>query len=238
MTNFQLLILFTLLDFSILFLSFKLFGKKGIHIFIVVSVIAANIQVNKGVAYDISGFHIITTLGNTMFGGVFTANDLLNEKYGRQEARKAVLKSIFFGISFMFLMFISTLFTSLDDPFYNDANKALNLFFSINGGALKAVIIGNMVYLISQLFDVLIYSKIKSYSSDIKWLCLRNTGSTLISQILDTTLITYGFGFARVLPLDYAVEIIISTLVIKYTVALINAPLFYILAFTKPYKES
>ena len=64
-----------------------------------------------------------------MFRGIFTANDLLNEKYSRQEAHKAVL--IFFGISFIFLMFISTLFTSLDDPFYNDANKALNLFFSI-----------------------------------------------------------------------------------------------------------
>ena len=90
------------------------------------------------------------------------------------------------------------------------------IYFSLsNSGALKAVIIGNMVYLISQLFDVLIYSKIKSYSSNIKWLCLRNIGSTLISQILDTTLITYGFGFTRVLPLDYAVEIIISTLVIK-----------------------
>lgn len=105
--------------------------KKGIHIFIVVSVIAANIQINKGVAYDISGFHIITTLGNTMFGGVFTANNLLNEKYGRQKARKAVLKSIFFGISFMFLMFISTLFTSLDDPFCNDAIKHL-IYFSLS----------------------------------------------------------------------------------------------------------
>lgn len=157
MTNFKLLILFTLIDFSILFLSFKLFGKKGIYIFIVISVIAANIQVNKGVAYDIAGFHIIATLGNVMFGGIFTANDLLNEKYGLQEARKAVLKSIFFGISFMIFMFISTLFTSLNDPFYNDTKKALNLFFSIDGGALKAVIIGNMVYLISQLFDVLIY---------------------------------------------------------------------------------
>ncbi|MDE4980348.1 VUT family protein, partial [Francisella tularensis subsp. holarctica] len=40
-----------------LFLSFKLFGKKGIYIFIVLSVIAAQIQVNKGVAYDIAGFH-------------------------------------------------------------------------------------------------------------------------------------------------------------------------------------
>ncbi len=234
MTNFNLLILFTFVDFFVLFLAYKLFGKKGLHVFIVISVIAANIQVNKGVAYDIAGFHIVATLGNVMFGGIFTANDLLNEKYGRQEARKAVLKSIFFGLSFVLLMFISTLFTSLNDNFYNDVNNSLNLFFSINGGALKAVIIGNLVYLVSQLFDVLIYSKIKSFSSDIKWLWLRNTGSTLISQILDTTLITYGFAFAGIIPTEYVFEVIISTLVIKYIIALINAPLFYILAFTKP----
>ncbi|AJI75657.1 hypothetical protein BZ13_529 [Francisella philomiragia subsp. philomiragia ATCC 25015] len=234
MTNFNLLILFTFVDFFVLFLAYKLFGKKGLHVFIVISVIAANIQVNKGVAYDITGFHIVATLGNVMFGGIFTANDLLNEKYGRQEARKAVLKSIFFGLSFVLLMFISTLFTSLNDDFYNDVNNSLNLFFSINGGALKAVIIGNLVYLVSQLFDVLIYSKIKSFSSDIKWLWLRNTGSTLISQILDTTLITYGFAFAGIIPTEYVFEVIISTLVIKYIIALINAPLFYILAFTKP----
>ncbi|AJI47463.1 queuosine precursor transporter [Francisella philomiragia] len=234
MTNFNLLILFTFVDFFVLFLAYKLFGKKGLHVFIVISVIAANIQVNKGVAYDIAGFHIVATLGNVMFGGIFTANDLLNEKYGRQEARKAVLKSIFFGLSFVLLMFISTLFTSLNDDFYNDVNNSLNLFFSINGGALKAVIIGNLVYLVSQLFDVLIYSKIKSFSSDIKWLWLRNTGSTLISQILDTTLITYGFAFAGIIPTEYVFEVIISTLVIKYIIALINAPLFYILAFTKP----
>lgn len=234
MTNFNLLILFTFVDFFVLFLAYKLFGKKGLHVFIVISVIAANIQVNKGVAYDIAGFHIVATLGNVMFGGIFTANDLLNEKYSRQEARKAVLKSIFFGLSFVLLMFISTLFTSLNDDFYNDINNFLNLFFSINGGALKAVIIGNLVYLVSQLFDVLIYSKIKSFSSDIKWLWLRNTGSTLISQILDTTLITYGFAFAGIIPTEYIFEVIISTLVIKYIIALINAPLFYILAFTKP----
>ncbi|AIT08995.1 hypothetical protein LO80_02710 [Candidatus Francisella endociliophora] len=234
MTNFELLILFTFIDFLILFLSFKLFGKKGLHVFIVVSVIAANIQVNKGVAYDIAGFHIVATLGNVMFGGIFTANDLLNEKYGRQEAKAAVLKSVFFGLSFVLLMFISTLFISLQDNFYNDVNHSLDLFFSIGGGALKAVIIGNLVYLISQLFDVLIYSKLKSYSSDIKWLWLRNTGSTLISQILDTTLITCGFALAGIIPKEYTIEIIISTLVIKYIIALINAPLFYVLAFTKP----
>jgi hypothetical protein len=109
MSNFDILILFTFIDFFILFLAFKLFGKKGLHVFIVISVIAANIQVNKGVAYDIAGFHIIATLGNVMFGGIFTANDLLNEKYGRQEARKAkneniIKKSKHLSIIFKFIL--------------------------------------------------------------------------------------------------------------------------------------
>lgn len=237
MTNLQLLILFTFIDFLILFLSYKLFGKKGLNIFIVISVIAANIQVSKGVAYDIAGFHIVATLGTVMFGGVFTANDLINEKYGRQEAKKAVLKSIFFGLSFMLVMFISTLYTSLNDEFYKKTSDSLDLFFSVSGGAIKAVIIGNFVYLISQLFDVIIYSKIRNLCSGIKWLWLRNTGSTLTSQILDSVLITYGFAFAGVIPMDYVFEMIISTIIIKYIVALINAPLFYILVFTNPKKS-
>ncbi|QIV95865.1 hypothetical protein EDC55_10550 [Allofrancisella inopinata] len=235
MTNFELLIFYTFIDFFVLFLAFRLFGKKGVTIFIIISLIAANIQVNKGVQYDIFGLHVIATLGNVMFGGIFVANDLLNEKYGRNEARKVVLVSIFFGISFILLMLVSTFYQTVsNDEFYQSSSDALDIFFSLSGGALKAVIIGNLVYLISQLFDVLIYAKLKSYSNDLKWLWFRNTGSTLISQIIDTILITYGFALAGIIPMQYALEVVASTLLIKYIIAIINAPLFYLLAFVKP----
>ncbi len=58
-------------------------------------------------------------------------------------------------------MFFATLFQSISQQGYNDINHAMNLFFSRNGGAIKAMIIGNLIYLISQSFDVLIYSKLK-----------------------------------------------------------------------------
>ena len=79
MSNFNILILITFIDFFILLLSYKLFGKKGLFVFIVISVIAANIQVNKGVTYDIAGFHIVATLGNVMFGSIFNANDVMGQ---------------------------------------------------------------------------------------------------------------------------------------------------------------
>ncbi|AJC48824.1 queuosine precursor transporter [Allofrancisella guangzhouensis] len=235
MSNFELLIFYTFIDFFILFLAFRLFGKKGVTIFIIISLIAANIQVNKAVEYNIFGLHIIATLGNVMFGGIFMANDLLNEKYGRSEARRVVLISVFFGISFILLMLISTFYQTVsNDEFYKKSSNALDFFFSLSGGALKAVIIGNLVYLISQLFDVLIYAKLKSYSNGIKWLWFRNTTSTLVSQIIDTVLITYSFAFAGIIPMQYALEVVFSTLLIKYIIAIINAPLFYLLAFIKP----
>lgn len=113
MSNFELLIAYTLTNFVMMLLSYKYFGKKGISIFIVISVIAANIQVNKGIEYDILGFHFVATMGNVMFSGIFMANDLINEKHGKAEAQKMVLTSIFFGIGFMLLMFLRLFFSRL-----------------------------------------------------------------------------------------------------------------------------
>ena len=234
MSNFELLILYTFINFIVSFLTYRFFGKNGLIIFIVLSVIAANIQVNKGVEYNIFGYHTIATMGNVMFSGIFMASDLINEKYNRSEARKAILLSLFFGLAFMFLMFIATLIPSVADEQYLAISNALDVFFSLNGGAIKALLIGNFVYLISQLLDVFIYARIKNKFAGFKWLWLRNTGSILLSQIVDTTMITYGLAFAGIIPWEYTLEIAISTLLIKYIIAFINLPLFYLLVFVKP----
>ena len=236
MSNFELLILYTFINFITMFLTYRFFGRNGLIIFIILSVIAANIQVNKGIEYDIFGYHIIATMGNVMFSGIFMANDLINEKYGRDDAGKAILLSLFFGLLFMLLMFIATLFTSVADQQYLPISNAMDVFFSLNGGAIKALLVGNAVYLISQLLDILIYSKIKNQFAGFKWLWFRNTGSTLLSQIIDTAMITYGLALAGIIPWKYTSEIAVGTLLIKYIIALINLPLFYLLVFVKPRK--
>ncbi len=167
-----------------------------------------------------------------MFAGIFLATDLLNEKYGLKEARKAVNISIFANLSFVLVMFVSTLFSGIG--YSTDFNNALELFFSINGGTFKAVLVGNLVYFISQNLDVYVYSKIKKWNSSSKTLWIRNNGSTFISQLVDTLLVTLGFALVGIFPFDIAGSIIITTLIVKYLAAIIDTPFLYLMNLIKP----
>lgn len=232
----MIFLIFALVNFGLISVAYRFFGKRGILGYIVLSVIAANLQVNKGVLFDLGFVELEATLGNIMFAGVFLATDLLNEKYGRTEARKAVHISIFANLAFIAIMFISTLFHGLD--YSKDFNEALDLFFAINGGALKAVIVGNVVYFLSQSLDVYVYSKLKQWKPSTKYLWLRNNGSTLISQTIDTILVTLGFALVGIFPMDIVGSMIIVTLSIKIVVALIDTPFLYIMAKIKPHEKA
>ncbi|QUI23017.1 queuosine precursor transporter [Vallitalea pronyensis] len=232
MSNLSIFLIFALVNFALIALVFKLFGKRGILSYIVLSVIAANLQVNKVIVFDFGLFELQATLGNVMFAGIFLATDLLNEKYGYKEAKKSVHVSIYANLAFIVLMFISTLFHGLEDS--QNVNEALNLFFSINGGALKAVLVGNFVYFISQSLDVLVYSKIKEWNPSSKYLWLRNNGSTFISQFIDSVLVTIGFALVGIFPMAFVVNIIITTLIVKYIAAIIDTPFMYLMSRIRP----
>lgn len=58
----------------------------GIFAWIALATIVANVEVLKCV--DIFGMAL--TLGNVTYGSIFLATDILNEKYGVEEAQKSV----------------------------------------------------------------------------------------------------------------------------------------------------
>jgi uncharacterized integral membrane protein (TIGR00697 family) len=231
MNNLMVFFIFAIINFALITVAFRFWGKRGILAYIILSVIAANLQVNKGIIFDFGIFQLEATLGNVMFAGIFLATDLLNEKYGFSEARKAVIISIFANLSFLLIMFISTLFQGLE--YSADFNKALELFFSVNGGTFKAVLVGNLVYFISQNLDVYVYAKIKEWNSSSRTLWIRNNGSTFISQLVDTVLVTIGFALVGIFPLEIAGSIILTTLIVKYIAALIDTPFLYLMNFVK-----
>ncbi len=232
MSNLAIFLIFALVNFALIAVTFRFFGKRGILGYIILSVIAANLQVNKGIIFDFGLFQLEATLGNIMFAGIFLATDLLNEKYGYKEARRAVHISIFSNLAFVLIMFISTLFAGLD--YSTQYNSALELFFSINGGTFKAVIVGNLVYFISQSLDVFVYAKIKAWNDSSKTLWIRNNGSTFVSQLVDTVLVTIGFALVGIFPMEIAGSIIITTLIVKYIAAIIDTPFLYLMNLIKP----
>ena len=98
-----LFVITVLINFIGILLSYKLFKKVGLFIWVAMATIIANIEATKCV--DIFGLSL--TLGNVVYSTVFLATDILSEMYGGKEARKAV------GIGF-FSMLLFTILTQID----------------------------------------------------------------------------------------------------------------------------
>jgi uncharacterized integral membrane protein (TIGR00697 family) len=228
MSNIAIFLIFAIVNFVLLSLAYKFFKAKGIIAYMVISVIAANLQVNVLVEFDFGLFQLYPTLGNVMFAGIFLATDLLNEVFGKEEAKKAVYISIFMNVSFIIVMFIATTFAHLADS--NSFADALKMFFALDGTVIKIVLVSNLVYFISQFIDVTIYAKIKELLPDTKYLWIRNNGSTIVSQSIDTVLITLLLVyFVGIIPPEFLVSNIIATFLMKAIVAVVDTPFLYLM---------
>jgi len=120
-------LLFIFVNFVLVLLSYKLFGRMGLFLWIGFASILCNIQVMKQIEVTfIPGyFSLITTLGNTLYGSVFLATDILTEKYGKRDAQKSVWIG-FFGQSVMMItMSMALIFTPIEGDLGHDAMMAL-----------------------------------------------------------------------------------------------------------------
>ncbi|MEH6972085.1 queuosine precursor transporter, partial [Bacillus sp. JJ675] len=103
------------------------------------------------------------------------------------------------------------------------AQPALETIF----GFLPRVALGSLLaYIISQTLDVYVYSWIRRLFPSDRALWLRNSGSTAVSQLLDTFIFT-SVAFIGKYPFDVWVQIFITTYVLKFVVALFAAPYAY-----------
>ncbi|GGF09771.1 hypothetical protein GCM10010954_05310 [Halobacillus andaensis] len=216
MSNEWIWILFAIVNFSLLLIVYRIFGKSGLFVWIGMSTVVANIQVVKTVEL----FGLTATLGNIIYGTVFLATDLINEKYGKREAQKAVWMGFSTLIILTIMMQISLSFTPSEADI---AQPALEVLF----GIVPKIALGSLIaYIVSQYFDVWLYANLKKIFTSDRTLWVRNNGSTMISQLLDTAIFC-GIAFYGEYPLDIWFEIFLTTYLIKFIVALIDTPFLY-----------
>lgn len=214
---------FILTNLLLLLSFYKLFGKTGLFIWIAVATIIANIQVNKSVEL----FGLTATLGNTVYGSIFLATDILNEKYGAKEANRSVI----FGFSSALVMLITMSLSLLFIPSVNDyAHDAMITLFA---PAFRIVAGSLIAYLIAQFLDIKLFNLIKNKLPSNNMLWLRNNVSTIVSQAVDT-LIFVTLAFLFVYDLDILLEIFITTFIFKVIIAFIDTPFLYIAKAIKP----
>lgn len=217
MFNFFWGVFFVLVNFALFLACYRLLGKNGLYAWIGGATVLANIQVVK----TIEMFGITMTLGNAIYATIYLTTDLLNEKYGEKEARKAVWFGFFTMIMSLVLMQMVLVFKPGPDDI---SQAALKTIF----GLTPRIALGSLcAYFVSQFLDVRIFSRLKVKYPSRSQLWIRNNGSTGLSQLVDT-LVFSSIAFIGIYPWDVWWQIALTTYVLKFVISVASTPVIYI----------
>ncbi len=195
---------------------FRLFGRGGLMAYVVLNTILCNIEVVKIVEL----FGITSTLGNAIYGATFLATDILSEFYGRKYSQRAV----WLGFVSLLIMTAAMQFSILMIPSPVDtASPHLEYIFKMMPRIAFASL---AAYILAQTHDVWAFEFWKKVMKG-KHLWLRNNLSTMVSQAIDT-IIFCTIAFAGLYDLGTFMQILLTTYIFKWIVALLDTPFIYL----------
>ena len=218
-------------DLLLASLLFYFFGKEGLYLAIVLGIVLSNLQGGKVSDVVIFDRTFTVSMGAIMYSGIYFATDLLSEKYGRREANRAVILGALANIAVMLTLVLSTFF--LPSEVAESADEVHNAISTLAVYSPIFVIGSITAYLISQLFDVWVFHKIKSITGT-RMLWLRNNLSTLLSQALDTFIYTFVWVLAGQLDFSTAAAIALSKYIFKFAIAILDTFFIYMLRDVNP----
>lgn len=179
------------------------FGLPGLVSFLCAQAILANLFVIK----QISLLGLNATASDVyIVGSVLTLN-LIQEFYGKVEARKAIWISFALLVFYTIVSQIHLAYLPSNTDFSQDAYHAILSF-------MPRITIASMVtYLIVQYFDTYFYGLLKTITRG-HYLTARNMLSIGVSQILDTVLFSilglYGIvdNIAQIMLVSFSIKMI------------------------------
>lgn len=185
-----------------------------------------------------SNFSFHLTAGVLLWPVVFIMTDIINEYYGSKGVKFLSYLTVTL-IAYSFLMFSGAIGLKPSEYFTigNGIDNANNAFRGIFGQGLW-IIIGSMVaFLIGQVLDVFVFHRIKRVTGE-KSIWLRATGSTLISQLVDSFVVLFiAFYIGRRLQEGqgdaWSLKQILVTgtgnYIYKFIVAVVLTPVIYLI---------
>ena len=161
---------------------------------------------------------------------VFIATDLINEYYGRKGVRRLSLITVCLIIyAYVILFFAMSVKAASFSPIQDD------VFQKVFGQSMWIIVGSITAFLTSQLVDNYIFWMVRDRTGG-KMIWLRATGSTIISQLVDTFIV--GFIAFRLPALLYSEQYHMTTMdyittastayVFKLCIAIGSTPLIYL----------
>ncbi|MFM7300976.1 MAG: queuosine precursor transporter, partial [Crocinitomicaceae bacterium] len=157
---------------------------------------------------------------------VFLLTDLLNEFYGKKAVQRlSWITSGLIGYCFI-IVGISLAIPAVEIP---NSTLADNRSFTLVFGQAQMVIIGSILaFLTSQLLDAIVFEKIKNRTGN-RFIWLRSTGSTVLSQLIDSYIVLYiGFVLPGALTIEQFLTLAPTNYILKLLIAISLTPLIYV----------
>lgn len=128
----------------------------------------------------------------------FLCTDFISELYGRHRANQVVWMGLALNLWVMFILWVGGALPGFEPP----EQPRSGVFFEVQRLAFSAVTASMIAYLAAQFIDVHVFHFWKGLTGG-RHLWLRNNGSTLVSQLVDTIAVILITHFlAKGLPID------------------------------------
>lgn len=145
--------------------------------------------------FGVDGLGFNLTAGVLLWPVVFVMTDIINEYFGTRGVKRLSYFTIILVV-YAFIMIYLSMSTSPNEwwdtqsgMIYPPEVTSMDAAFNAVFGQGLWIIIGSMVaFLVGQIVDVMVFHKIKKWTGEKKvW--LRATGSTLVSQFIDSYIV-------------------------------------------------
>lgn len=219
----------------------RLFGPTGLACYLVVAILAANLQVLKVVPFGSIG---PVAEGTIVFASTFLATDILAEHYGRQAAMRTVWLGFASYLLFTLLMLLALGYRPLDAATapagYDWALPMHGHLAALFTPAPALFVAGMIAYLISQTLDITLFLRIRRWTRErAAW--ARNILSTALSALVDNAVFsTLAFVVLAEQPIPLRALVftyILGTWWQRLALALVDTPFFYLSWRARPPAE-
>ena len=165
---------------------------------------------------------------------VFVMTDIINEYYGVKGVRFLTLLTTSL-IVFAFFVFYFAIKMSPDTKYWLGSYGSTGVpdmqaaFKAIFGQGMNIIVGSLMAFLLGQLIDSLVFRRIKRWTGE-KNIWARSTISTLISQLIDSVVVTYvAFTLFRGVPVGQTMAWAFTAYAYKFIIALLMTPVIYLI---------
>lgn len=177
-----------------------------------------------------SGLGFNLTCGVLLWPLEFVMTDIVNEYYGPRAVKRISFTAVALILYAFFMYFLAIGVPPAD--FWVSINQGNGIpdmqaaFSGIFGQGMRIIVGSLCAFLVSQLVDVTIFHQIKKVTGEKKvW--LRATGSTLVSQLVDSYIVLF-IAFWGVFSWQQILAFGIMNYLYKGTMAILLTPVIYL----------